>query len=97
MPTYLVVNATITDQAKLDEYLAAVPATLEGHEVEILVASNEAEAIEGEPAGSRVVVLRFKDRPALDAWYHSPAYQEVIGLRLAGTAGFGVVAEGFAP
>jgi hypothetical protein len=50
MPTYFVVNATITDQSKLDAYLAAVP-----------------------------------------------AYQEVIGLRMAGTKGFGVVAEGYAP
>jgi uncharacterized protein (DUF1330 family) len=97
MPSYLVVNATITDQSQLDAYLAAVPATLEGHQLEILVASNEAETVEGESAGSRVVVLRFPDRQALDAWYRSPVYQEVMKLRLAGTEGFAVIAEGYEP
>jgi uncharacterized protein (DUF1330 family) len=31
------------------------------------------------------------------AWYNSPAYQEVLPLRLAATEGFGVLVDGFVP
>ena len=94
MPAYLVVNSKITDQAKVDEYLAAVGATLTGHECRVLVATTEAEAVEGTPAGERLVVMEFPDRAALRAWYDSPAYADVKKLRLAGTEGFGVIADG---
>jgi uncharacterized protein (DUF1330 family) len=94
MPTYLIVNATVTDPDLLDSYRAAVGATLAGHDVAVRVSTNEAETIEGESRGSRVVVLEFPDRDALRAWYDSAAYQEIIDLRLGSTDGFAVVVEG---
>jgi uncharacterized protein (DUF1330 family) len=94
MPTYLIVNAAVTDPELLDSYRAAVPATLQGHDVVVRVATNEAETIEGEPKGSRVVVLEFPDRHAFEAWYDSPAYQEIIGLRLGSTDGFALLVDG---
>ncbi len=94
MSSFLIVNASITDQDKLNEYLAAVGPSLGGREVKILVSTNEATTLEGEPAGSRAVVLEFPDRAALLDWYHSDDYQAVIGLRHAGTAGFAIIADG---
>ena len=94
MPTYLIVNAAITDPALLDEYRASVGATLKGHDVAVKVSTNAAETIEGEPKGPRVVVLEFPDRDAFRAWYDSPAYQEIIGLRLGSTDGFALLVEG---
>ncbi len=94
MPTYLIVNAAITDPALLDEYRAGVGATLKGHDVAVKVSTNEAETIEGEPKGPRVVVLEFPDRDAFRAWYDSPAYREIIGLRHGSTDGFAVLVEG---
>ena len=94
MGTFLVVNAEVVDEGKLAEYGKAVGPTLAGHEIKIHVASNDAEVIEGSAAGNRVVIMEFPDRAALDAWYHSPEYQAVIGLRLAATNGFGLVVEG---
>ena len=94
MPTYLIVNAAITDPALLDEYRASVGATLTGHDVAVKVSTNTAETIEGEPKGPRVVVLEFPDRDAFRAWYDSPAYQEIIGLRLGSTDGFALLVEG---
>ena len=60
----------------------------------VRVSTNEAETVEGEPKGERVVVLEFPDREAFRAWYDSPAYQEIIGLRLGSTDGFAVLVEG---
>jgi uncharacterized protein (DUF1330 family) len=94
MPTYLIVNAAVTDQDMLDTYRAAVGPTLQGHDVVVRASTNEAETIEGEPKGSRVVVLEFPDRDAFSTWYESPAYQEIVGLRLGSTDGFAVLVEG---
>jgi uncharacterized protein (DUF1330 family) len=84
----------VTDQNLLDAYRAAAAATFEGHDVTVRVSSNEAETIEGEPVGPRVVVLEFPDRAAVQTWYDSPAYQEIIDMRLQSTRGFMVVVEG---
>jgi uncharacterized protein (DUF1330 family) len=94
MPTYLIVNATITDQELLDAYHAVVGPTLAGHDVKVRVATDTAQTIEGEPAGPRVIVMEFPDEEAFRAWYDSPAYREVIDLRLKATSGFAVLAPG---
>lgn len=93
MAAYLIVNARVTDAAKLDEYLAAVGPTMAGHDMKLLAFTTETEVVEGE-AGERTVLLEFPDRDALHAWYDSPAYQEVRALRLAGTDGLGVIVDG---
>jgi uncharacterized protein (DUF1330 family) len=95
MACYLVVNARITDPEGLAAYSAAAGGTLAGHTIKPIVISNEAEALEGTPAGERVVILEFPDRAALRAWYDSDAYQAVIGLRHASTEGFAVIVDGF--
>ncbi|MCU1503370.1 MAG: hypothetical protein JWM12_2724 [Ilumatobacteraceae bacterium] len=94
MSAYLVVNSKISDQSHLDAYIAAVGPTLTGHDFKVLVATTEAEAVEGSPAGERLVIMEFPDKAALRAWYDSPAYREVKKLRLAAGEGFGVIAEG---
>ena len=93
MPAYIVVNATITDQALLDEYVAAAGATLGGHQVKVHVANNEATFLEGE-AGERIVVLEFPSRDAAMGWYQSPDYQAIIDKRLNSTKGFLALVDG---
>ena len=63
MPTYFIVNATITDPDLFASYGAAVRPTFAGHDVRTRVSAYDAETIEGSPAGPRVVVLEFPDRP----------------------------------
>ena len=94
MSTYLIVNASITDAELLVEYGKAAGPTMAGHTVKPIIVTNDAETLEGTPAGNRVVVLEFPDRAALMAWYESPAYQAVIGKRFASTQGFAVIAKG---
>ncbi len=94
MPTYFVVNAAVTDPELLASYRAATTATFEGHDVTVLVSTNDAEIIEGEPIGQRVVVLRFPDADAFRAWYDSPAYQAILGMRTASSDGVGLLADG---
>lgn len=77
------------------EYQRAVGPTLAGHDVKIVAATNDASPLEGTSAGTRMVIMEFPTRDALLAWYNSDSYQNVIGLRLAATAGFGMIVEGF--
>ncbi len=93
MPAYLIVNAKITDHAKLDEYVANVGPSLAGHEFKVLVATTDTDVVEGS-AGERTVVMEFADRAALRAWYDSPEYQKARELRLAGTDGSAVIVDG---
>ena len=38
--------------------------------------------LEGEWPHERTVVLEFPSREKAEAWYHSPAYQKILPLRL---------------
>ena len=93
MSAYLVVNAKITDQSQLDQYMAAVGPTLAGHEFKVLAVSTDPEVLEGS-AGERTVIMEFADRDALHAWYDSASYTEAKQFRLAGTEGIGIVVDG---
>jgi uncharacterized protein (DUF1330 family) len=94
MTTYFVVNGTIKDAALLDEYLAAAGATLGIVPLKLLTADAACEVVEGTPAGTRTVILEFASKDDFRTWYDSPAYQAIIGKRLAATQGFGLLAEG---
>jgi uncharacterized protein (DUF1330 family) len=39
------------------------------------------------------VILKFESTEAAKAWYGSPAYQAVVGKRLAATNGFAVISQ----
>jgi uncharacterized protein (DUF1330 family) len=93
MTTYLIVNATITDADGLMAYQKAVGPSLAGRNVKVLASTNDIMALEGSP-GERAVILEFPNREEALDWYNSPAYQEVIGLRLASTSGIAMLADG---
>jgi uncharacterized protein (DUF1330 family) len=52
-----------------------------------------AETIEGTPPGPQTVIVKFASPEAAKAWYASPAYQAVVGKRLASTSGFALIAQ----
>jgi uncharacterized protein (DUF1330 family) len=93
MAAYIVTNATITDPDGLADYSASVGPSLAGRDFKVHVANNDATALEGE-AGERVVIMEFPTREAALDWYHSDAYQAVIGKRLNSTKGFLVLVDG---
>lgn len=94
MPTYFVVNDTVTDSDALAGYVRAAGPTLVPFGAKVLVHTSEVETVEGQPAGARMVIIEFADRAAFDGWYNSPDYQAILTDRLRATQGFGVVVEG---
>ena len=94
MSSYLVANYNVTNAEGYNAYLAAVGPTIVAHNGKILVAGPNSTPVEGNPGGI-TIVLEFPTRDALESWYNSPEYQEIINLRLDNTEGGLVFADQF--
>lgn len=51
--------------------------------VQPLAVSDDITVLEGEAPAARIILLKFEDQAALDAWYNSLEYQGVIPIRQA--------------
>ena len=84
---------SMKDAARYAAYLQKAGPSLADREARLLVANGALTPLEGEcPDG--VVIIEFPDLQAARDWYESPAYQAVIGERLAATEGRAVNVEG---
>ena len=95
MASYLVANFKITNLEGYKAYTAAVVKTILAHGGKILIAGPGSVAVEGSP-DPITVVLEFPTREALQGWYDSAEYQEIIHLRSENTEGSMVFADQFA-
>ena len=91
------VQNTITDREKLDEYLAQVGATMPGEGVCLLVADDAPKTMEGDAPHQRLVIAEFDSEERFQTWYDSPGYTAARQLRLDGFEGFALLAAGFEP
>lgn len=94
MPAYLIGVLDVFDPENIKEYQAKVPAVVEKFGGRYLVRGGESEVFEGQPPGSRFVTIEFPDRAAIDRFYKSPEYQEIVGLRTRAAGGFLAAVDG---
>lgn len=94
MPAYFVAELEITDQAGMEPYRAAVPATLAQYGGRFLTRGGATELIEGGPEPKRIVILEFADAAAVRRWYQSPEYQKILPDRLANSRGRAFIVSG---
>lgn len=95
MPVYLVADIDVHDADTYAEYSRRAQATYAGYgEVTYMIRGGEAEVLEGDWHPKRFFAIRFEDREKALAWYHSPAYQEVMKLRLQSSTSNLVMIEG---
>ena len=94
MNGYIVVNARIVDQELLDEYRNSIGSAIDDYGGRVIIATNNAEALEGDPIGTRVVVVEFPSVEAARAFYDSPEYAGPKAIRLRATEGTLLIAEG---
>jgi uncharacterized protein (DUF1330 family) len=81
MAAYIVfMRDKMRDPAEFERYMAAVPATLEGHPVRPLAIYGKLEVLEGAPIDG-AVIAEFESYEAALAWYRSPAYQAAVQHR----------------
>ena len=86
MAAYLVGNLKVTNAEGFGRYRELVGKTISDHGGEYVVADVDSKAIEGNPEHLSVV-LKFDNMDALQGWYHSPEYQEILALRTDNSEG----------
>ncbi len=82
MAAYFILTQTVTDQtAYSEQYIPGVMPFLAKHGAEVLVATFESGALQGEPADG-VVVLRFPSEQDVRDFVNDPDYRSLKELRL---------------
>ena len=79
-PGYVIAEVEVTDPVAFREYGARVGATLAAYNAKLTVRSKAA-AKEGSVPVGNIIVVEFASLADAEAWYNSPAYQEIIPLR----------------
>lgn len=75
-------------------YLEAIDATLLPFGGRFLIHGGRLTRVEGDWPEGDLIVIAFPDRARLDAWYASPAYQDILPLRTSNAAGDVVFVDG---
>lgn len=83
MAAYVIADIEVLEPEPLKAYQSRVPETLAPYGGRFLVRGGAHETIEGEWNARRIVVLEFPDMASAKTWYASPAYQEILPIRLA--------------
>ena len=93
MAGYFILHTKWHTLDHLREYQAGAQKTLREAGAEPLVYDVNTEVVEGESEFPATVIIKFESLEAAKAWYHSPGYQEVVGLRHASSDGVARFAE----
>jgi uncharacterized protein (DUF1330 family) len=83
LPTYVIVEMSVSDAEQYERYKALAEASVATHGGAYKVRGGRIESVEGEEVTDRVVILEFPDMPSARTWYDSPEYQAALPLRLA--------------
>ncbi len=81
MAAYLLADVEILDPEPYREYQQRALATFEPFGGRYLVRGGRLEALEGDWAPRRLVIIEFPSFEQAKAWYESPAYQEILPIR----------------
>ena len=81
MSAYIIAEVTVTNEAQMVLYREWSSRAIQEHGAEVLVRGGKVVPLEEDWAPTRVVVLKFKDLAAAQAYYHSETYTHARKLR----------------
>lgn len=81
MPAYFIVQSTISDEARYQQYRDAVIPLMATFGAKIIVRGGPVECLEGHHDGRRMVVFEFPSMEAIHAFWNSPEYVPVKKIR----------------
>ncbi len=82
MPAYLIVQHTIRDAEKLEEYRIKVTPVLAKYGARFVTKAGSHKLLAGAgPLPERMAIVKFQDIATLNAWYNSSEYRPLIALR----------------
>ncbi|HUI99026.1 MAG TPA: DUF1330 domain-containing protein [Usitatibacter sp.] len=94
MAAYVLAEIEITNPEGYKEYTKQVPATIAKHGGRFLIRGGASEALEGEWAERRRVLLEFPTMEAARNWWSSPEYEKPKAMRQAASRGRLLLIEG---
>jgi uncharacterized protein (DUF1330 family) len=95
MAAYFIVDQQgVSDPETMKIYAAGVGATVTQYGGKFVVRGGDPETIEGDWPARRIIMLEFPDRAALKAWYDSPDYADLKGMRLASSSANVIAVDG---
>jgi uncharacterized protein (DUF1330 family) len=94
MSAYVVVQVTVTEPEKYDEYKTQVAPTIEAHGGRYLVRGGATETLEGDWDPGRLVILEFPTVEQAKAWWASEEYRQPKALRHAAATSMVLVVQG---
>lgn len=94
MTVYATAQITITDRAAYDRYQARFMEVFNKFAGTLLAVDDAPQAIEGTWPHTRFVLISFPDEGAFRDWFDSPAYQEIVRDRWAGSTAVLLLAKG---
>ena len=80
MSAYVIIEASVRDEAARERYSSQVGPILRKFDGEVLAVGPWL-SLFGEPTFENGMVVRFPDKAMVFAWYHSPDYQALLELR----------------
>lgn len=94
MPGYAIgVLKDVRMNVNIVRYLAEIGATLAPWHGRFIIHGGPRDIREGDRLGD-VIVIEFPDIDSAKAWYDSPPYQEIVGLRTGSSIGSVFIIEG---
>lgn len=94
MKAYVIVDITITDPTRYEDYKKLTPGSLVPFDGKFIVRGGSAETLEGQWAPGRVVVLEFPSMEKAKAWWSSAGYAPAKAIRQSASQAKMIVVEG---
>jgi uncharacterized protein (DUF1330 family) len=94
MKAYVIAIETVHDEAMLAKYREQVVGTLLPFGGLFIARGGKWKSLEGQWPHPRTVIIEFPSRGAAEAWYKSPDYQKIIGLRHESSSGNLIILDG---
>lgn len=94
MAAYIIVQVSVNDPQRYENYKSMVPPTLEPYGGRFLVRGGAVENLEGSWNPVRIVVIEFDSVESAKAWWGSDEYAEAKALRQATADTEMIVVEG---
>jgi uncharacterized protein (DUF1330 family) len=94
MKAYVIVDVTITDPSRYEQYKKLTPASLEPFEGKFIVRGGSAERLEGDWQPGRIVVIEFPSLKKAKEWWSSEEYAPAKALRQSASVTQMIVVEG---
>lgn len=95
MKAYIIVDVTITDGVKYEDYKKLTPDSLKPFDGKFIVRGGAAITLEGDWQPGRMVVLEFPSLEKAKAWWSSDTYAPAKAIRQSASETKMIVVEGF--